>query len=434
MEAKTLLLIAMLLALAMLTGCAFNHKKFDHPGNAEQDQDDYVVQVDDFGQFWDSDEAERALARVSSLAKSRNVIVVLFVHGWNHDADPKNGNLVDFRKSIVDTRRRLTDESEPESAVYRQSRKNLTGTEDLTVISIYVGWRGRSLPWYLNYATFWGRKAAAERVGEGDTREFLLRLNSIYRSQQAGRVAGTSRTFMGLATIGHSFGAQVLFKAVATEIENELVARTSNPSRTGDSPNTVSDLLGFGDLVVLVNPAFEAMQFDRIHKLSNKLNYGPQQNPILLVVSSAGDVPRQVLFPLGRQIDALLLRPSFRPGQRALWTQALGEYEPTRTHSLTITQPDPALIPGFDPAMYLNDTCAIANLDLTNVPSVGGVKLSPGPSHRPNSPFIVAYASTSVVLDHSTVFEEILRRFLNDYVAIAQGKRMLTVSESRNCK
>ncbi|ACV35103.1 hypothetical protein [Accumulibacter sp.] len=434
MDTKTLLLIALLVVFAMLTGCAYNHKKFDHHIDVTHDQDDFVVQVDDFGQFWDPAEAERALTRVSSLAKSRNVIVVLFVHGWNHDADPKNENLVDFRESIVDTRRRLTDEKAPESAVYRQSRKNLTGTEDLTVVSIYVGWRGRSLPSYLNYTTFWGRKAAAERVGEGDTREFLLRLNSLYRNQQAARVAGTSKTFMGLATIGHSFGAQVLFKAVATEIENELVARTTAASKQGAGQNTVSDLPGFGDLVVLVNPAFEAMQFERIDKLSNQLSYGRQQNPILLVVSSAGDVPRQVLFPLGRQIDALLLRPSFRPGQRALWTQALGEYEPTRTHSLTITQADPALIPGFDPGVYIKDPCAIVNLDLTNVPSVGGVKLTPGPNHRPNNPFIVAYASTSVVLNHSSVFEEILRRFLNDYVAIAQGKRMLTASDSISCR
>lgn len=434
MGMKVLTGLFLFMATAILAGCAYNHKQFSTKTGPLKSQDDFLVQIDDFGQFWDPSEAEGALTRISQLAKTTNVIVVAFIHGWNHDAAPDNENLRDFAKTIEDTRHRLIDATNPQSAVYRESRRNLTNSEDLSVVSIYIGWRGRSLPSILNYATFWGRKATAERVGEGDIREFLLRLNGLYRNQQAARRSGSSQTFMGLTTFGHSFGGQVLFRAVSTEIENELIARTDVGANSAKPISEIADLSGFGDLVVLINPAFEAMQFERISKLSSQLQFGKQQNPILLVVSSAGDLPRQVLFPIGRQIDAFFLRPRFRPGQRDLWTKALGEYEPTRTHLIDLLDNEQTLTPDFDPKLYLDDPCSIANLDLTNVPSIAGVRLVPAQNHRANSPFIIAHASTGVVLDHSTVFEATLRKFLNDYVAIAQGKRMLVNVTSTKCR
>lgn len=127
MDRKSALIFALLLITLVLAGCAYNHQKFPNAINAHSTQNDFLVQVDDFGRFWDPSEAERALARISQLAKNTNVIAVAFVHGWNHDAAPDNQNLLDFQKSIEDTRRRLIDPTNPESSVYRESRKNLTG-------------------------------------------------------------------------------------------------------------------------------------------------------------------------------------------------------------------------------------------------------------------------------------------------------------------
>ncbi len=238
---------------------------------------------------------------------------------------------------------------------------------------------------------------------------------------------------MGLTSFGHSFGGQVLLRSVAYEIENELLAKHAQPD-TFRQQDEVNDLMGFGDLVVLINPALEALQFERIWRLSTSLKFGRQQNPVMLIVSSAGDIPRQILFPIGRNLDALLLRPNFRPGQRALWTQALGEYKPFLTHSIEIVKNSSQLTPGFDPSVYTSNPYAIKNLDLTNLPSIAGVRLIPTENHQSNNPFLIAHASAGVVLDHSTVFEETLRKFLNDYIAIAQGKRMLTARSSLVCE
>ncbi len=425
-------LLALLLVL-WLTGCGYNHKQFRTELPSAEYPHDYVVQIDDYGKFWDESAPARALESISRLSEESNVVVVLFIHGWNHDAAPSNGNLRDFARSVAATRSVLTDSSNPKSEVYRLSRRALTGTEALTVVSIYVGWRGRSLPSFLNYATFWGRKAAAERVGEGDLREFLDRLNSLYRERRDLRARGGTRYFLGLTSFGHSFGAQILFRSVSHEMERELIARTDGNGAAGGARQPIADLTGFGDLVVLVNPAFEALQFERISRLSSALDFGPQQNPVLLVVSSAGDVPRQLLFPLGRNLDAFFMRPGFRDGQRALWTQALGEYEAFRTHTIELIPDSHQLTPSFDHSLYTKDPCAIANLDLTNLPAISNVRLTPTENHRRNNPFVIAHASTRVVLDHSAVFEDTLREFLNDYIALAQGKRTLTAPGSLEC-
>jgi hypothetical protein len=44
-------------------------------------------------------------------------------------------------------------------------------------------------------------------VGENDAREFIARLNQMYLKK---RSDPERRTFLGLISIGHSFGAQVL--------------------------------------------------------------------------------------------------------------------------------------------------------------------------------------------------------------------------------
>ena len=407
-----------LLAFAW-TGCSMYHRPFSQEGGPMAGDLDFVLQVDDYGTFWDRTVAENALNRVAVEAERTNTVVLVFVHGWHHNADKEDENLRDFAEMLQRTRKVLRDDGEGASGIYRNSRRVLTGDGDIAVIGIYIGWRGKALPMPLDYLTFWNRKAAAERVGQGDVREFLIRLNGIYRQRAKAREQSDREPFMGLVSFGHSFGGQLLFKAIAPYLEAELVERLAqeeNGQRTGD-------VQGFGDIVVLINPAFEAYQYDRIHRLNSKLEYGPRQVPRLLVLSSEGDVARQIFFPLGRAVDAIF-RPSFRAGQAELWGQALGEYEPQRTHMITIvgsgTEPWE-----FDPASYRTEPCRLIAFDLTNVPWIGGVRLAPTRMHKQYSPFIIAYADNDVVRKHSGIFREVLRKFMTDYVAMVQGKQML---------
>jgi hypothetical protein len=408
--------LPLLALVCCLTACGFGHKQFDIAQGPLKGEWTYVLQLDDFGWLWDRAIAEKALEEIERESRRTNTVVTLFIHGWHHNAAPDNANLRDLARSLETTRAKL---GEP---LYRDSRKILTDNPDITVIGIYVGWRGLALPMPLDYATFWDRKAAAERVGDGDLREFLVRLNRIYRERSAARQRSKNAPFMGLVSLGHSFGGQVLFKVVAGTLEKELIEATRFSAGSSAAKTTLTEpLQGFGDLTVLVNPAFEALQYHRIDQLNAQLQYPRLQTPLLLVLSAENDLARKLAFPLGRWVDGLI-GPPFRRDQKELWTTALGEYEPQRTHEIAIVSTPST----FDPKDYLAKRCEILHADLADIPTIAGVQLTPTARGRqPYSPFIVAYASLDVILGHSGIFEERLRNFLNDYVAIVEGKKML---------
>lgn len=419
------LTLATLASLTVFSCSLYNkiHPQEDSPFDPRMD---YVVQVDDYGSFWEPEVPERLLQQIAENVQKTNVFVVVFVHGWHHNAQADDDNVRDFAETMKRLREAMDDNRDGRPGIYRQSRLNLTGNGDIAIYGVYIGWRGKSLPEPLDYATFYDRKSGAERVGDGDAREFLLRLNRLYAERSALRAVTPNSPYLGLVGVGHSFGGQALFRAVSHTFESEIIQAAPYDRNVVSRP-----LTGFGDLTILINPALEAFQYQRIHELNKRIQYPPDQTPLLLVVSSATDVARQTLFPLGR-VAAATFRASFRDDQRQLWTQALGEYEPHRTHQVEITADPPQ---PFDPRVYIENPCAVVSYDLTTVPSIAGVKFVPLPGRvQPFSPFLVAYVSGDVVLGHTGIFEQRLKEFLNQYVAITAGKRQLLASpRARDC-
>ena len=421
--------IAFLIAVG-LSVIAYGHKEFRQEGSPLSGASDFVIQIDDFGSFWDASVPESALSAIERSIKSTNTIVVLFVHGWHHNAAPGDDNVIDFADSLSKVRDLLVDNPGGVPGPYRRSRELLTTKPDVNIIGIYIGWRGKSLPMPLDYLTFWGRKAAAERVGQGDLAEFLARLHAIYLRSYARRKVSHNKPFMGMVTFGHSFGGQVLFRSVSQALEQQFVAASSSGDRKNGLP-----IVGLGDLVVLVNPALEAFQFERLHRLSRELTFDRRQTPVLLVLSAETDLARKALFPIGRWIDSLFRAP-FREGQAQLWKTALGEYERQQTHLVDIdaaSAEDAGRVAQFDPMDYVRDPCKIINYDLADAPAIAGLRFTPTKNNRPFNPLLVAYTSGDVIIRHSGIFEKTLRKFLNDYVAIVEGKRLL-LSDARRAE
>ena len=378
--------------------------------------DTYVVQVNDLGQFWDPAAAAKALQAITASVQETNCVVVVYVHGWHHNASVSDSDATQFATVLSTIRETLKGEA------YARSRAALTNDSRVRVIGLYVGWRGRSLAMPFDYATFWTRKAAAERVGRGDLRKFLLRLQYLYEARNTKSPSATPQPFMGLVAIGHSFGGQALFRAVEYPLENELVKATMPNPAPAAEPRT-SDLSGFGDLVLLLNPALEALQYQTIHDLDRQLTYSPRQAPVMLVLSAPNDSARLFWFPLGRTLYTLF-GPSLTFEQYRLSTQALGAFEPQRTHDISVLDDVPRPT-AFDPAWYLERPCDILNYDLSNVPTIAGLKLAPTATRHPYSPFLVAHIDATVMMGHSGIFRDALARFLVDYTAITEGKRIL---------
>ncbi len=418
---------ARLVALSCLlaSACGYAHENFDQAGSAFIHPNDFVIQVDDYGSFWDPEIPARALAAIAQSARTTNTIVLVAVHGWHHDASADDEAAVGFARTLEAIRNKLDDNAGGTPGVYRSSRRLLTGTGDVNLFGIYVGWRGRSLPTVLNYLTFWDRKAASERVGDGDLREFLLRLNGIYRASYRNRKP--SSPYVGLASIGHSFGAQVLFKAISSAMEEELIeATTPGPGPRAPRRALARPLDGFGDIVVLLNPALEAFQFERIRELDAQLAYDRRQPPLLLVLSVDADLSRRWFFPVGQWV-ASIFRAPMRERQAGGWSHALGEYEPQRTHTISVLPEQE----GSTATHYISDApdrpCDIVNFDLSDRPTIGRVRLEPiAGRHDPYSPFLVAYGGKELMRGHSGVFDQELRNFINDYVGVTRGKRLLS--------
>lgn len=409
--------------LKVLGACGYAHKNFDQAGGRLVHQHDFVIQLDDYGSFWDPEIPSQALAAIAHSARTTNTIVIVAVHGWHHSAAPEDAFAMGFAKSLKEIRNTLQTKVDDTPNTYQRARQLLTGSGDVNIFSIYVGWRGRSLPGKLDYMTFWDRKHAAEHVGDGDLREFLLRLNLIYRTSYRDRTPSTP--YVGLVSFGHSLGAQVLFKAISSTLENELIDATHSHDPAAPRPSLAKPLEGFGDIVILVNPAFEALQFERIRKLSAQLVYDRRQPPLLLVLSADTDVGRHVFFPARRWVDSIFhVLP--RDEQSDLWSCALGEYEPQRTHTITLLPESQAPASQF----YASDSPArlrdIVNFDLTDMPTISRVRLEPiAGRHTPFSPFLVAYGGKTLIRGHGGIYAQELLHFMNDYVGIARGKRLL---------
>jgi hypothetical protein len=392
----------------------------------------FVIQADDFGSLWSVSDAQEVLNRVSSDLALDNVYVLLFIHGWHHNADPEDGDLREFESTLGRVSRRLA------SSDLSEVRRELSGTGSFRLIGVYVGWRGRSLPGVLDYLTMWWRKSAAERVGDGDVREFILRLQRIYRRnspRNRPQSAGPLH-FMGLVTVGHSFGAQVLLKSVLAELEADLAERapalasTVSPAVASSALNVREERLpidGFGDVNILLNPATEAYEYARIDRLSRQLKYPTCQLPQLLVFSAVNDVPRKFFFPIARGLTRLF-RPGFRTSEQgALWGTALGELKEQQTHTLRVVETHQANSLQDEDYNSPSGRARIRDWDFTGTTFFNDVELksSGRGATSANSPVAVVSADSTLVDGHNGIFKRRFWDFLIDYVTFMEGKRML---------
>jgi pimeloyl-ACP methyl ester carboxylesterase len=194
------------------------------------------IEIDEQGAFHhqERDQVQRALTLVAEGTRPKYVVV--FVHGWFHSAAKDDANVAAFKSALN----------------YLQCIDDNAGEE---VVGIYVGWRGESwtLP-VLRFATFWDRKNTSEEIGRGSLVEFLMRLEATVKPNPV--------SLNKLMVVGHSFGASVVFNSIGQILlarflldAEKLASVEPRPSHAQTKPGLVS---GYGDLVVLVNPAIEA--------------------------------------------------------------------------------------------------------------------------------------------------------------------------------
>jgi hypothetical protein len=321
------------------TGCGYHVCKSSDPGCEksalqEYEEDDYTlgfIEFDDQGLLHDREQMEAVVREIKNEAKENDLLIVVFMHGWQHNAAPKDSNLKTFKEVL-----KLLSESEQ----YVSIEANKPARE---VFGVYLGWRGKSvrLPgvWPL---TFWDRKSTAEKVGHVGLTEVLARLERI--RNEVNESPGRSTR---LAVIGHSFGGAAIYAAVSQILQSRLVNGLVPPHENA-SQETIS-VGGFGNLVILINPAFEALQFTPISDLSFEHdNYARFQLPVLAILTSEADGATENWFRYGRWISTFFDRQNEDETERDNATTdktevidqdeanitAVGHFEDYRTHRL----------------------------------------------------------------------------------------------------
>lgn len=432
---KIALVFAGLAVLTMLTGCVTYRSGRQLRGSAFDKTNNLgVIELDDQGRYWSRPEFEEVIGHVRSQVLEGGATIVVFIHGWHHSARSDDENLEGFRDALHKLR------TEMDLPVYRAARRKLFGREDASVIGVYVGWRGRSLPGFFDYLTFWGRKAAAERVGEGDVVEVLSELSKIWSA------ANDAGKYTGLVTIGHSFGGQVALSAVSSVLRNRITA-AHQPGAAEFQP-----LTGFGDLVVLVNPAAESALFAAISEQTREAQFAPQQSPAMLVVSSENDRATGSWFPFGRRFA--VVGQLHRGQEYPLNIRALGWYKPHITHCLCAD--GGTLCSGIQerPLSYRGPHLTISNtprpqeayagvwvesdlLHPEDIELAGDIGMVATKFFRvsdnidPNLPFVVAKATKEIINGHNGMFDWRFTDFLLRYVAGTEIKRFTILARAR---
>jgi hypothetical protein len=241
-------------------------------------------------------------------------LVVVYVHGWKHSDDSGDDNVQQFKKLL--------------DGLHDLQQQNASPRR---VLGIYVAWRGGLTPIpVVKEFTFWSRKKAAGSIAQSAIVTKLLAGIDNIVEQKADEGQPRDRVIY----MGHSFGARILFQSalqrLVTEVEfahsSNLLRRRNRAhhSRRGDFTQ-YEPIRGAGDLVILVNPAFEASFYTTLESYQRDESFHPKQKPLLLSFSAKNDLATGVAFPLGQMLGL-----NFSEKRRT----TLGHYAGFRTHVL----------------------------------------------------------------------------------------------------
>ena len=285
------------------------------------------IEFDDQGELWSPSQLDSALAHLERLNSGPGVALVIFVHGWNNDASPREdqadkGSIYQYRKFLT----RLEEDIE----------QRFPGI-GVPVMGVYLGWRGRvsNVP-LIREASFYNRRGAAERIAGASATE------AIYRILTTMRANPNSRSVL----IGHSFGSMILERALAQAAVSALLA----------SPE--QELIFPADLVVLLNPAGSASQTKQMVDIlaRNRLKTyrfdgrgNRYERPLIVSFTSESDKATSLFFPVGMSVKAM--NKKFRDygeeycspiaKQQRLYTHTAGHTSALHSHEVTVSPKRP---------------------------------------------------------------------------------------------
>ena len=369
------------------------------------------IEFNDQGRLHSYSQKQNVINHIKKLAQNDNILLITFVHGWHHSAKLNDSNIMSFRKLL-------------ETASKNETKLSSKTRKKRKVVGLYIGWRGDtiSLP-VLKYLSFWDRKKRAHEIGQQGVAQTLLEIENIVKSKTLLNTNDRNK----MVSIGHSFGAALLYSSLQGVLTERFLE--------GRPVGSTKIAKGFGDLVVLVNPAFEALKYGPLHDMSQYqcLSYPNEQRPKLVILTSEKDLGTRWAFPIGRSFRTMFVNHNKSEGlycknnNEVISTKipefygdilAVGHYAPFMTHTLTKNK---------DNKSYLERNFTVNNKDNTDINwrdavmdgQFTGTNLnSLNRSHLLN-PYLNIQVSKEIIKGHNDIWQPEVKGFIADLLGIA---------------
>ncbi|MEP6821457.1 MAG: hypothetical protein ABI946_03825 [Chthoniobacterales bacterium] len=268
-----------------------------------------AIEFDEQGIRWSNEQRSSALAAIRDT--SRSPLLIVFIHGWHHNARPNDTDLQSFDRLLA----KLSD------------NKAAVGAD---IVGVYIGWRGLSAPretdvtGLLRYTSFYSRKHATDRLaGIGLTQ-------TLYELGNAAHRRGGHAIF-----VGHSFGGRILERAIA----QGLIGQSSG----ADGGRAVQPP---ADLTLLLNPAAEALGS---RELKLALQNWEGRTPPIISLTSRNDSATKLAWPFATKTSSIFDH-GYRPlekgvSERRFVTHTAGHFAVTIDRQVTPAPAPPSEIP-----------------------------------------------------------------------------------------
>jgi hypothetical protein len=325
-------------------------------------------------------------------ARSLPKFVVLYIHGWKHSGE--DDDYANF-KGLIE---RLANES--------------SNADNKQLLGVYVDWNAKSkvLPldrFPFDNLTFWSKQRVADRIAQsGVTTKIISAIDSVLSE-------GDDPAANQFITIGHSFGARLLFSAT-----NQSLIYDTEKVHPGFRGGHYRKVNGIANMVILLNPAFEAARYTVLESLARaREHFADDQPPLLLSVSSGGDWATQIFFPLGQLLDHYRSPPMKKPfslgqllGHYSSGPEitTLGNYPEYQTHSL-VRHGSPAC--GLLTETHLSERFVADRLCLVR----DQVRYN-GRTVQHQNPFLIARTDKSIIRGHTDTWNPTFLNWLFAYV------------------
>lgn len=212
--------------------------------------------------------------------------------------------------------------------------------------------------------------------------------------------------------MGHSFGGAVVYSATSQILASRFIDSREKKGFTDTAK-------GFGDLVVLLNPAFEALRYSPLYDLAqSRCGYFDNQRPRLAILTSEADKATKFAFPAGRIFSTLFETHnsierkdcgySLSLNERKADITTVGHFTPLISHTLTPAKNKSAQLV----ALYDNVETIWAAQKKGTSTQFGSTILTHLDKTVPRNPYLNIKVSKELISDHNDIFGNEVMDFL----------------------